>query len=766
MPQPPVPSGPLSRAAAAVAVWPQMTAGAARGRRLDLGGLLAAWARLELERRRLFPWIAVAFGAGVLLFFAAEGRPALWAPAAGLALATAGAVGLRHRVGALALCVALAAAFAGFAAGVLRLRAVEAPIIERITIAALSGFVEEVEERPAGGRLTIRVSAIEGLTAERLPRRVRVTIRDARGLAAGDFLEGRARLLPLPEAARPGGYDFARDAYFKGLGAVGSFLGAPRKAAPPRPPDPALRLAAAIDRARNEVTARIAGVIGGQAGAVAAALVTGKRGLIDEETNEALRAAGIYHIVSISGLHMVLAAGTIFWLVRAALALSPALALRLPVKKIAAVAGMVGATLYCVFSGSEVATERSLIMILVMLGAVLVDRPAITLRNLAIAALIVLAREPETILGPSFQMSFAAVGALVAAGEWWTRRRRPSEPAGMLGRAGRWLAAAALGLIATTVVAGSATAPYAAFHFQQATPYGVLGNALALPLVSLVVMPAAVVGMLAYPFGLDRWVWHAMGVAVDGVIAGAGLVADLDGAAVVLPAFGAGALGLMTLGLVVLILPASPLRWIGVAPALGGLWLAGAPERPDMFVDREGAGAAIRGAEGRLVLVGRPSAFVAEQWLRADGDGRGADDPTLRSGARCDPLGCVVILRDGRAAAFVADRRAFPEDCARAAILISRLRAPPDCAAALVVDRAALARGGATSIALGPGPPRIATVRDPTRPRPWLAAGAAAPGGTPAAQASIPPAPPAAQAQSPPTPAPPDDEVEQLLGEP
>jgi competence protein ComEC len=184
-----------------------------------LGSLTSGWLRDEIERRRLFPWIAVAFGVGVLLFFAAEGRPALWAPLVGLALSMGGALALRHRVWGLAACIGLAAIFAGFAAGVLRLRAVEAPILERIVIAPLSGFVEEIEERGRGARLTIRVHAIEGIAAERLPRRVRVTVRDARGLAAGDFLEGRARILPLPEAARPGGYDFARDAYFRGLGA-------------------------------------------------------------------------------------------------------------------------------------------------------------------------------------------------------------------------------------------------------------------------------------------------------------------------------------------------------------------------------------------------------------------------------------------------------------------------------------------------------------------------------------------------------------------
>jgi competence protein ComEC len=184
---------------------------------------------------------------------------------------------------------------------------------------------------------------------------------------------------------------------------VGSLTGRVEVRAPPIAADFALRVAAAIDGARNDLTRRIAGAIGGQAGAVAAALVTGKRGLIGEDTNDALRAAGIYHIVSISGLHMVLAAGTMFWLARALLAAIPVLALQWPVKKIAAVTAMLGAVAYCVFSGSEVATERALVMTLVMLGAILVDRPALSMRNLALSALIVLAREPEALPARAFR---------------------------------------------------------------------------------------------------------------------------------------------------------------------------------------------------------------------------------------------------------------------------------------------------------------------------------------------------------------------------
>ncbi|HZY23860.1 MAG TPA: DUF4131 domain-containing protein, partial [Beijerinckiaceae bacterium] len=213
----------------------------------------------------------MSFGLGVLLYFAAEGRPALWAPLAGAAIAAGLAVLARGRPIGFAVALGFTALFCGFSAGVWRERWVETPVLGRVTVGPISGFVEIVEERVRGGRIVIRPSELAGLAAERRPARVRATLRDLQGVAPGDFIAGRARLLPLPEAARPGGYDFARDAYFNGLGAVGSLAGKVEVRPPPAPPPLDLTVIATIDRARNTLTRRIADAIGGQAGAVAAA---------------------------------------------------------------------------------------------------------------------------------------------------------------------------------------------------------------------------------------------------------------------------------------------------------------------------------------------------------------------------------------------------------------------------------------------------------------------------------------------------------------
>jgi len=393
---------------------------------------------------------------------------------------------------------------------------------------------------------------------------------------------------------------------------------------------------------------------------------------------------------------MVLAAGTIFWLVRALLALSQTVALHWPVKKIAAVAAMLGATAYCIFSGSDVATERSLIMTLVMLGAILVDRAALSMRNLALAAMIVLLREPEALLGPSFQMSFGAVAALIAFAERWERRDRSEPPSALPWPLGPiWTAS--LGIVVTTMLATAATAPFGAYHFQTFNPFGLLGNAMALPFVSLFVMPAAVFGVLAYPFGLDWPAWALMGLASDAVLKVAHWVATIDHSTVTVAAFGPAVLGCFSVTLLWLTLWTTAWRWLAVLPLIGGVAIAGKPERPEILIERDGSGLAVRGPDGRLAIAGKPSRFVLQQWLASDGDSRSPDDPSLRAGIACDRLACVAQTADKRTISYTRERLAIIEDCLRADLVVTAIPWTGACKAKLV-ERMALSRDGATSL--------------------------------------------------------------------
>ena len=689
------------------------------GVRAALSAGLAAMVSQEVRERRLFLWLPVFFLVGILCYFAAAREPSPVAPLIATGLMASACLWSRWRggLGVSRLSLALAFLFAGFASAALRTVMVSAPVLSAIKVAKVTAFVETVDNRKTGGRLLLRVGAIEGLAADALPSRLRVTVRALDGLRAGTFITATMRLVPPAEPSEPGGYDFAREAFYQGIGGVGSVISRVSEAQAFEVTTIA-RLNAAIDRARNDLTLRIASAIGGDDGAVAAALVTGKRGLISEAANEVLRGAGIYHVVSISGLHMVLAAGLFMWTLRALLALSPMIALHWPVKKISALFAMLGATAYCIFAGSEVATERSLVMIVVMLGAVLFDRPALSMRNLALAALLVMAREPESVMGPSFQMSFSAVAAMIALFE-----RSPGAAPGERGQG--WLARLARALaimLLTTFVAGLATGAYASFHFHRINPYSLIGNFLTLPLVEFIVMPMAVLGVVLGPFGLDGPVWSLMGAGITGMMEVSRHVSGIAGSTRHVEGFGVGALLVITFGILWLTLWRSGLRTLGVPVAALGLMMAQDARPPDLAVDAAGRSLAVRGLSGRFeILNGKGNDFAVSQWLLGDADPRKPGTPDLAGASRCDPAGCVTRLVDGRTVALVLQPAALAEDCARADILVTRLHVFDRCAGPeLVIDGAALAERGATELRLGAaGELMLRTARSASVERPW-----------------------------------------------
>ena len=335
--------------------------------------------------------------------------------------------------------------------------------------------------------MVIGVASADGMPREKVPHRVRVTTRKAPDVAAGDYVELKARLLPPSPAALPGGYDFARDAFFAGVGAVGSALGEIRVLPPPGDATFRQRLGAAIDHARNRLAVRVNAIIGGDEGAIAAAMVTGKRDFLSNDAKDLIREAGIFHIITISGVQMTLVAGIVFVVARRLLALSPTLALKYPIKKWAAAVAMAASLLYDLATGSRVGTERALVMTLIVLGAVVLDRRALTMRNLAFAVFAVIAIEPEAILGVSFQLSFAAVAALVAVMEA-RFARLGSDPDPFLTQRGRAptqglladIFHKPLGLLAATACATGATASFMAYHFHDLSPYVLIGNPLIL----------------------------------------------------------------------------------------------------------------------------------------------------------------------------------------------------------------------------------------------------------------------------------------------
>ena len=707
----------------------QADAGAA-GRRGDAAGvrpsLIGALARsLEAEQEQWFLWLPVMFGAGIALYFLLPVEP--WTLPA--LLPAVAALALRFGLGRSALVrlagAALLAAALGFAAAKLRTEAMRAPVLERQTGPVdVTGFVELVEPRsPKGQRVTLRVAAMEKVEPDRQPHRVRVRTAepkgDARPLQPGDAVRIKATLSPPPGPSLPGDYDFARAAWFQGLGAVGYATAAPEPVGDLAEPPWSLRAMAAVARVRQAIGRRIVEALPGQTGAIANALITGERGGISEATNQAFRDSGLFHILSISGLHMVIMAGAVFFTIRLALAAIPAIALRYPIKKWAAVGAMAGALGYLLISGAAFATVRSYIMISIMFLAVLLDRPAMALRNVALAALAILLAWPESLFDPGFQMSFAAVVALVSAYEWL--RTRAGEPAPVAGQPAIRHALLFLGgIVTSTLVASVAVAPFGIYHFHNTQLFAILANLVAIPICNIVVMPAALAALVALAFGLEALPLAVMGWGIEVMVWCAEAVAALPGAVGRVPAIPTPAFVAMVAGGLWWALWRTRWRLLGLVPIATGLMLAPTGQRPDALVGRGATVVAVRDGDGRLsVLAGRGATFEIARWLEHDGDGRAPAAAARAQAFRCDRQGCTARVK-GLLLAVTRAPAALRDDCAAAAVVVLAFARPAGCRpSGVAIDAEDVRLRGAHALYAGEGGVRVETVAAARGDRPW-----------------------------------------------
>ncbi len=666
-------------------------------------GLAAAFER-EIDAGRGFLWLPVAFGVGILVYFALPAEP--WAPALGAAAAAliVATWRARFRVVAFRVLIVAACVVCGMLAAKLRTDGVAAPVMAREATVTVSGWIAAREEAARGGaRILLRVHDMSGQRSGATPRLVRVTVRSkADSLSVGEAITLTARLQPPGGAVMPGGYDFARAAYYAGIGGVGFAYGAARPA-DLGPVPTAIRLAGPLAHLRDAIRRRIEAALPGDTGHLAAALVVGDRGGIAESTQDAMRASGLAHMLAISGLHMALVAGTAFWLIRALLALSAGLALNYPIKKWAAAGALAIAAVYLGISGAGIATQRAFVMLAIMLAAVMLDRPAITLRNVALAAFVILVLAPESIATASFQMSFAATVALVSGYEAvtaWRERRLNLDTRAGAGVAGR-LRRSVTSLALTSLIAGLATAPLAAFHFQRVAPLTLIANLAAMPVVGTIVMPMALAALVLMPFGLEAVPLTAMGWGLDWVTAVARQVAEWSAGHGVVAAMPLLSLALTAGGFLWLALWRERWRLAGLVPMALALPVALMASHPDVLIDDRGITVAARGADGRYAIVnGKGESFVVDNWLRADGDGREPGDATLTAAVACDALGCVTPLGGAGAKVAVAgSRAALAEDCRMAAVVVSRFPVPPGCRdRAFVIDRRDVARHGAHAL--------------------------------------------------------------------
>jgi competence protein ComEC len=680
---------------------------------------LRQWVRAEAGAGRLLPWVPVAFGTGIAFYFAADHEPVL-AVAAIVAAALCVTAFLLRRHKMFPVVVMIAATAAGFAVATWKTARISHGVLARPMFSvSLTGFVEARDIRERTDRFVLRVVTMESARGQTKLERVRLSVKKGTAPAVGSFIELKARLLPPLAPLRPGSYDFGRDMFFSGIGASGFVMGAIKTAEAPSAGGLRLRYAAFMQGLRDAIDARIGATLEGDKRAIATALLTGRRDAITTPVNDAMFISGLGHVLSISGYHMAVVAGVVFFAVRALLALFPALAVSFPIKKWSAAAALAASAFYLLLSGAEVATQRSFFMTAVVLIAVMVDRRAITFRTLAVAALIVLSIAPEALVHPSFQMSFAATLGLVALVQIGMPHLFAAPDHSTTARVALWGGREVMMLVLASLVAGLATTPYAAFHFHRVTPYGVLANLAAMPVVSALVMPAGLLGLVAMPFGFDGVFWAIMGAGIDWMIFVTQWVAALPGAVGRMAAFGTGPLIAASIGIILLGLLRTQLRWSGAAVLLiAVVWAMRAPQ-PDILISADGRNIGVRGEDGRLHLMrSARDGFLVKEWLAADADPRTATDASLSEGVSCDASGCVTRATGGGLVALALRPEALADDCERAALVVTARPAPVSCLAS-VIDAERLRRQGAMALRRS----RDGFVVDAVKPkgidRPW-----------------------------------------------
>ncbi len=674
-------------------------------------------------------WTPVAFGLGCALYFALMREPMAWL-AWGLLMPAAVLMAVSRWSpwrGLTLLLVLSAFAITGFSTAKLRTEAVKAPIAGAgARPQPLTAWVVDIASPGQGGqRLLLAPIRIGSWSGRETPIRARVTLRPGTPLPKpGDVVQVVAILNPPPPPASPGAYDFARDAYFESVGAVGLALGAPRITAQDASPPARLGLTMRVNAVRWALTLRIVEVLGPETGGLAAAMTTGHEAFIPREQVDNLRAAGLAHIISISGLHMAIVGGFAFAAARLAIAAWPWLALRVHGKKAAALIGLAAVLGYLVLSGAPPPAERAAITASVAFAAILADRQAISLHALALAAMGVLLIQPEAVTEPGFQMSFAATAALVALAEIWPRPVREIAapwPIRAVQAAATWTLAS----LAVSFIAGLATGPFAIQHFNRVSTWGLFANLTVAPISSFVMMPALAVGAALTPLGLGQAPLEVAGWAIGLMNRIASIAAGAPASQVVVASAPDWVLPVSFLGLLFACLWRGPLRWAGVPLACAILW-APRPEPPVAWVSADGAAMAIR--DGRDAVLLRPDVklFGAELWSRRRGltPLETAADRDARF--ECEPWSCAPrpAAPVKLAAAWNLKRPLKPgrldQLCASAEIVVLRNAFRPEsCAAPLVLTERDFEAGGSAEIYRAGAGWRIVWAQDLRGRRPW-----------------------------------------------
>ncbi|MDT7950511.1 MAG: ComEC/Rec2 family competence protein [Acetobacteraceae bacterium] len=677
------------------------------GSRAWIGARLGAWA--EAERGRFVPWLPVCMMLGVALYFAFRANPPAWsgAAASGLSLVLL-ALAWRSwpgRVGALAL----AAASLGFlSAQVATWRALPLTDLPR-TATIVRGTVRAVDILPDGRRLVLDGARLgEGDTVARRLR-VRVKRGDQTPVVAGDEVQVRALMRPPSGPPYPGGWDLQRDAYFNGLGGGGTALAA-ITVLDHHPP---AGLSAAIQAVRDWIGSRVMAAIPGSPGAIAATFLTGSTLAIPQADRAAMRDSGLAHLLAVAGLHIGIVMGLVFGATRLGLASWERSALFWPTKAIAAVTALAAGGGYMLLAGAHVPVMRSFAMACVVTLGLVVGRRALSLRGWALAALALMSFAPQEVVGVSFQMSFAAVLALISGYEalrpvlmrlyghqWW-----------------RLTISHVVALVLTSLLAGTASAPYGAFHFGHIQLYFIAANVLAVPLTAMWVLPLGLLGLALMPFGLEGLALTPMGWGVQAILAIGRTVSSWPEATTAIRPMPGWGLLVFSLGLAWLALWRTRWRMLGVVPIVAGLLSPAMLSLPDLLVSGDARLIALRvGSQFWLQTHAGGSKFTREEWETHFAAG---PFETMRDGA---PAACGPDLCQSGPVLLLRSKLPVPEGrCAGVALLVSAEPARGECPSDVaLLDRFTVWRDGAAAVWINDGSARVLTDREARGDRPWV----------------------------------------------
>lgn len=678
--------------------------------------------QLEKERDRLPLWVPVGVGVGISFWFLLA-NSSLWIAFIALSFGLALSVKAVDRGGRLGNAVFWFVILMAIGCAVMWLRSsvVAAPVLERPMVTSFYAEIEKTEV--VGARDVVRLT-LDTHEKQDLPPRVRVNVpidKAAMDLRPGTVIRLRARLMPPAMASLPGAYDFSRRAWFMGLGATGQLLGEIRII---KPAEPSWSPLSKMPEYRQTLSSHVQSSMAGGAGAIGATLATGDRGAISDVDAEAMRRSGLAHLLSISGLHVTAVVGAVYLLVLKTLALFPPLALRFRLPLVAAGSAAVAALAYTLMTGAQVPTIRACVAALLVLTALILGRSAITLRMVAAGALFVLIIWPESLVGPSFQLSFAAVTAIIAMHAHpkiqalFARREE-----GIVKRISRVI----LALFLTGLVVEVVLMPIALFHFHKAGIYGALANIIAIPLTTFVIMPLEALALLLDTVGLGGPVWWICEKALSSLLVLAHYVSSRPGSVTMLPTMPLTAFGLVIAGGLWLSLWSQRWRIWGLAPIALGILVIVTTRAPDLYVTGDGRHVGIRNDNGELAMLRtRSGDFIRNMVLEnagIEGEAMALED---WPNAQCNADSCTVSIKTAdRNWVIVATRSSYyipamalSAACRRADIIISDRRLPASCQPRWIkADRTLLGQVGGMTIDLES--PQIATVLERSGRHHW-----------------------------------------------